>query len=79
MTQGITQYVKHCNICQTNKKPKQKNLVFLLKAMPATDQPFECHNIETVYGFNYSNSTKINLHLITDHATTYVSIQKCYN
>lgn len=71
MTQDISNYVKYCNTCQLNKKPRQKKFG-LLQAVPTTDQPFECLSVDTVGGFNYYNSTKKYLHLIIDHATRYV-------
>ena len=71
MTQDISLYVKHCDVCQKNKSPKQKKFG-LLQAMPASDQPFECLSIDSVGGFNYYNSQKKYLHLIIDHATRYI-------
>lgn len=54
MIQDITQFAKHCEICQ-NKKPGQKRFG-LLQAMPPTDQRSECLSIHTVGGFNSYNS-----------------------
>lgn len=71
MTHDITQFVKHCDTCQKNKKSHQKKFG-LLQSMPATDQPFEYLAVDTVGGFNYYNSPKKYLHLIIDYATRYV-------
>lgn len=60
MTQAITNFVKHCHICQQNKKPTQKIFGFL-QAIPATDLPFEGLSIDTVGRCNYYNSTKKNI------------------
>lgn len=67
----INNYVKHCHICQINKKKRQKRFG-LLQEVPPTDQPFECLSLDTVGGFNYYNSTKKYLHLVIDHATRYI-------
>ncbi|GFX96248.1 hypothetical protein TNCV_2291361 [Trichonephila clavipes] len=67
----ISKFVKHCNVCQLNKRKRQKRFG-LLQTVPPTDQPFEYISIDTVGGFNYYNSTKKFLHLIIDHATRYV-------
>ncbi|GFS65851.1 transposon Tf2-9 polyprotein [Trichonephila clavipes] len=71
----ISKFVKHCNVCQLNKRKRQKRFG-LLQTVPPTDQPFEYISVDTlslsVGGFNYYNSTKKCLHLIIDHATRYV-------
>ena len=40
--------------------------------MPPTEKPFECLSLYSVGGFNYYNSIKKYLHLVTDNATRYV-------
>ncbi|GFS61133.1 transposon Tf2-9 polyprotein [Trichonephila clavipes] len=67
----ISKCVKHCNVCQLNKKKRQKRFG-LLQTVPPTDHPFEYISVDTVGGFKYYNSTKKFLHLIIDHATRYV-------
>lgn len=52
MSQDVTQYVKHCDICQRNKISNQKRFG-LLQVMPVTNQPFECLPVHTVGDFNY--------------------------
>ena len=71
INKDIENYVKHCHTCQINKKCKQKRFGDL-QQMPPTEKPFECLALDTVGGFNYYNSTKKYLHLVTDHATLYV-------
>ncbi|GBL72710.1 Pro-Pol polyprotein [Araneus ventricosus] len=71
INQDISVFVKHCDVCQLNKKKRQKRFG-LLQTVPPTDRPFEYLSIDTVGGFNYYNSTKKYLHLVTDHATRYV-------
>ncbi|GBL94051.1 Transposon Ty3-I Gag-Pol polyprotein [Araneus ventricosus] len=66
INQDISVFVKHCDVCQLNKKKRQKRFG-LLQTVPPTDRP-----IDTVVGFNYYNSTKKYLHLVIDHATRYV-------
>lgn len=71
ITIDISNYVKHCEICQLNKKSNQKKFG-LMQMVPPTDKPFEIISVDTVGGFNYYNSTKKYLHIIIDHATRYV-------
>lgn len=53
MNQRITNFVKHCDIYQKSKKPRQKKMT-----MPTKDQPFECLSHDTVGVFNYFIVTK---------------------
>ncbi|GBO27396.1 Transposon Tf2-9 polyprotein [Araneus ventricosus] len=71
ITSDITEFVKHCSVCQLNKKRKQKEFG-LLQQVPPTSTPFECISVDTVGGFNYYNSTKKFLHIVIDHATRHV-------
>ncbi|GBM28454.1 Transposon Tf2-9 polyprotein [Araneus ventricosus] len=71
ITSDITEFVKHCSVCQLNKKRKQKRFG-LLQQVPPTSTPFECISVDTVGGFNYYNSTKKFLHIVIDHATRHV-------
>ncbi|GBO26401.1 Transposon Tf2-6 polyprotein [Araneus ventricosus] len=71
INQDISVFVKHCDVCQLNKKKRQKRFG-LFQTVPPTDRPFEYLSIDTVGGFNYYNSTKKYLHLVIDHATRYV-------
>ncbi|GFU48285.1 transposable element Tcb2 transposase [Trichonephila clavipes] len=71
ITTDISEFVKHCTVCQVNKKRKQKKFG-LLQQIPPTSKPFEFVFVETVGGFNYYNSTKKNLHNVIDPATRYV-------
>lgn len=67
----ISNYVKHCEICQLNKKSHQKRFG-LLQSLPPTTEPFEFLSIDTIGGLNYYNSTKKYLHVVIDHATRYI-------
>ncbi|GBO17388.1 Transposon Tf2-8 polyprotein [Araneus ventricosus] len=71
INQNISVFVKHCDVCQLNKKKRQKRFG-LFQTVPPTDRPFEYLSIDTVGRFNYYNSTKKYVHLIIDHATRYV-------
>ncbi|GBN69077.1 Transposon Tf2-6 polyprotein [Araneus ventricosus] len=71
ITSDITEFVKHCSVCQLNKERKQKRFG-LLQQVPPTSTPFECISVDTVGGFNYYNSTKKFLHIVIDHATRHV-------
>lgn len=71
MTQDITKFVKHCEVCQLNKKSNQPKFG-LLEALPPAEQPFDIVSLDTVGGFNYYNSAKKYMHLVIDHATRYV-------
>ncbi|GFS78883.1 transposon Tf2-11 polyprotein [Trichonephila clavipes] len=70
ITTDISEFVKHCTVCQLNKKRKQKKFE-LLQQVPPTSKPFEFISVDTlsVGGFNYYNSTKKNLRIVIDHAT----------
>ncbi|GFT00395.1 transposon Tf2-6 polyprotein [Trichonephila clavipes] len=71
ITTDINEFVKHCMVCQLNKKRKQKKFG-LLQQVPPTSKPFEFISVDIVGGFNCYNSTKKNLHIVIDHATRYV-------
>ncbi|GFV05028.1 hypothetical protein TNCV_222451 [Trichonephila clavipes] len=71
ITTDISEFIKHCMVCQLNKKRKQKKFG-LLQQVPPTSKPFEFISANTAGGFNYYNSTKKNLHIVIDHATRYV-------
>ncbi|GFX05225.1 transposon Tf2-6 polyprotein [Trichonephila clavipes] len=57
ITTDISEFVKHCMVCQLNKKRKRKK-VGLLQQVPPTSKPFEFISVGSVGGFNYYNSTK---------------------
>ena len=71
INRDIENYVKHCHICQINKKCKQESFGTLQQLMQ-TDKLFEFLSLDNIDGFNYYNSTKKILHLVIDHATRYV-------
>ncbi|GBM53247.1 Transposon Tf2-6 polyprotein [Araneus ventricosus] len=71
ITSDITEFVKHCSVCQLNKKRKQKRFG-LLQQVPLTSTPFECISVDTVGCFNYYKSTKKFLHIVIDHAIRHV-------
>jgi len=71
INQDISKFVKHCNVCQLNKKPKQKRFG-LLQSLPPAENPFDLMSIDTVGGLNYYSSTKKYLHIVIDHATRYI-------
>lgn len=51
INKDIENFVKHCHVCQVNKKCKQKRFG-LLQQVPPTEKPFECLSLDTVGGFN---------------------------
>lgn len=67
----VKNYVRHCEVCQLNKKSNQKKFG-LLEEMPTSSTPFELLSIDTVGGLGHYNSTKCYLHVVLDHATRYV-------
>ncbi|UYV79597.1 K02A2.6-like, partial [Cordylochernes scorpioides] len=71
LIQDISNYVKHCEVCQLNKISHQKKFG-LLESLPPAKDPFDLVSIDTVGGLNYYNSTKKFLHIIVDHATRYI-------
>ncbi|UYV60307.1 hypothetical protein LAZ67_1000791, partial [Cordylochernes scorpioides] len=71
LIQEISNYVKHCEVCQLNKISHQKKFG-LLESLPPAKDPFDLVSIDTVGGLNYYNSTKKFLHIIIDHATRYI-------
>ncbi|KFM72322.1 Retrotransposable element Tf2 protein type 3, partial [Stegodyphus mimosarum] len=71
IVQDVRNYCKHCEICQFNKKSKQKKFG-LMQNLPSVSEPFEILSIDTVGGLNYYNSTKRYIHIIIDHATRYI-------
>ncbi|UYV79893.1 hypothetical protein LAZ67_18000997, partial [Cordylochernes scorpioides] len=71
LIQDISNYVKHCEVCQLNKISHQKKFG-LLESLPPANDPFDLVSIDTVGGLNYYNSTKKFLHIIVDHATRYI-------
>ncbi|UYV64445.1 hypothetical protein LAZ67_3000729 [Cordylochernes scorpioides] len=71
LIQDISNYVKHCEVCQLNKISHQKKFG-LLESLPPAKDPFNLVSIDTVGGLNYYNSTKKFLHIIVDHATRYI-------
>ncbi|UYV84218.1 hypothetical protein LAZ67_X001557 [Cordylochernes scorpioides] len=71
LIQDISNYVKHCEVCQLNKISHQKKFG-LLESFPPAKDPFDLVSIDTVGGLNYYNSTKKFLHIIVDHATRYI-------
>ncbi|KFM60141.1 Retrotransposable element Tf2 protein type 2, partial [Stegodyphus mimosarum] len=50
ISKDIGNFVKHCHVCQINKKKKTKKFG-LMQEVPPTDKPFECLSIDTVGGF----------------------------
>lgn len=71
ITKDVYNSVKHCEVCQINKKSRQKRFG-LLQMLPPTNEPFDILAIDTVGGLNYYNSTKKYLHIVIDHATRYI-------
>lgn len=67
----IVNFNKHCEICQINKKSKQKRFG-QLESLPFVSEPFELISIDTVGGLHYPNSTKKYLHIVIDHATRFI-------
>lgn len=67
----VKNYVRHCDVCQLNKKSNQKKFG-LLEEMPTSSTPFELLSIDTVGGLGHYNSAKCYLHVVLDHATRYV-------
>lgn len=67
----VRNYVKCCEICQLNKKSRQKKFG-LLEQLPPAHEPFDVVSIDTVGGLNYYESTKKYLHIVIDHATRYI-------
>ncbi|GBN06441.1 hypothetical protein AVEN_78134-1 [Araneus ventricosus] len=57
INQDISVFVKHCDVCQLNKKKRQKRFG-LLQTVPPSDRPSVYLSIDAVGGFNYYNSTK---------------------
>ena len=71
ITQDVTNFVKHCEVCQLNKKSHQHKYG-LLQSLPPTENPFDVLSIDSVGGLSYYNSTKKYLHIVIDHATRYI-------
>jgi len=69
--QDISNYVKHCEICQLNKKSKQKKFG-LMQSLPPAEDPFDLISIDTIGGLQHYGSTKKYIHLVVDHATRYI-------
>lgn len=69
MTQDITQFVKHYEICQLNKKSYQPKLG--LEVLSPAKQPFDIIPLDTVGEYNYYNLIKKYIHLVIDHATRF--------
>jgi len=67
----ISNYVKHCEICQINKKSRLKKFGYL-DSLPPSEHPFDLVSIDTIGGLSGYNSTKKYIHLVIDHATRYI-------
>lgn len=66
----ISNFNKHCDVCQRNKKTKTKKFA-TLDLIPPADEPFQLISIDTVLGLSKYGSTKNLFHLVTDHCTRY--------
>ncbi|GBO21259.1 Transposon Ty3-G Gag-Pol polyprotein [Araneus ventricosus] len=58
ITSDITEFVKHCSVCQLNKKRKQKRFG-LLQQVPPTSTPFECISVDTVGAHHPQTNGKV--------------------
>ncbi len=67
----VTNYNKHCEVYQRNKKSKQKRFAEL-ESLPFVKEPFALISIDTVGGLHYPNSNKKYLHIVIDHATRFM-------
>ncbi|OTF70466.1 hypothetical protein BLA29_000942, partial [Euroglyphus maynei] len=66
----ISNYVKHCEICQKNKRTKLKKFA-VLEQLPPAEQPFDLVSIDTILGFGKYGSRKNMIHLVVDNCTRY--------
>jgi hypothetical protein len=71
MAENISNFVKSCKICQTNKINRMKKFGALSQLGPAV-QPFDIISIDTVGGFSGYNSKKQYIHLAIDHFSRYL-------
>jgi hypothetical protein len=71
MTELISNFVKNCSVCQTNKIIKIKKYGSLSQLGPAL-QPYDIVSIDTVGGFSGYNSKKQYIHIAIDHFTRYL-------
>ncbi len=71
MSKNISDFVKNCEICQTNKINRMKKFGTLSQLGPAV-QPFDIISIDTVGGFSGYNSKKQYIHIAIDHFSRYL-------
>ncbi len=71
MTEIISNFVKNCSICQTNKIIKIKKYGEPSQVGPA-QQPYDIVSIDTVGGLSGYNSKKPYIHIAIDHFTRYL-------
>jgi transposase InsO family protein len=71
MTEIISNFVKNCSICQTNKIIKIKKYGEPSQVGPA-QQPYDIVSIDTVGGLSGYNSKKQYIHIAIDHFTRYL-------
>ncbi len=71
MFEIISNFVRNCSVCQTNKIIKIKKYGSLSQLGPA-QQPYDIISIDTVSGFSGYNSRKQYIHIAIDHYTRYL-------